>query len=367
MAGTSPNRAIALLIRELRDLRICAGKPSLLELSRYSENTISVRRTYEYLSRRRSSLPPWRLVAAYVIACHTAAASTGRDCGRLGTVNEWRARWEAASKGDCEAPSPIRAPGSDVATALVDDLDAHASASTSQILQGLDKDLLRLRGSLSAYSGLLIVTNGPRFGAIYEVKHHITTIGRHPGCDIWLNEPTISRRHGEIHRYGDKFTFLDLNSKNGTFRRNIRIRDSLLRSYDELLIGHLRLMFVQGSDGKERFKSQEYDPIRARLIRDSLGDTSVIELLDLSSGSLSLRRVCHQGLRARSGQRDQRLVPVAARASWRRDRRSLAAALITRTRSASWAECSPFTGTESSVDAPALSLPFLPARLSARI
>lgn len=287
MVNTSSHKAVALLIRDLRKLRQCAGKPSLLELSRYSENTFSLRRTFEYLSRRRSSLPPWRLVAAYVIACHAAAAAADVDCGRLGTLNEWYARWEAASKGDCEAPCPIRASDSSdavtrTARTVVDDPDAYSIASTGQILHALDKDLLKLRGSLSAYSGLLIVTNGPRFGAIYQVNHHITTIGRDPGSDVWLNEPTVSRRHGEIRRYGGEFTFLDLNSKNGTFRRDIRIRHSLLTSYDELLIGRIRLMFVQGRDAKGRFKSQKYNPVRSRLIQDAFDATSDIEPFNLS-------------------------------------------------------------------------------------
>jgi predicted component of type VI protein secretion system len=173
----------------------------------------------------------------------------------------------------------------------IDDVDADSVASTAQVLLRLEKDLLRLRRSLSAHDGLLIVINGPRFGSLFVVNHHITTIGRDPICDVWLNELTVSRRHAEIYRDGDKFTFCDVNSKNGSYISNVRIRSSLLRSYDELKIGRLRLLFVQGGNGKERFQSPRYDPVRSRLIQDSVADTSAIAPLSLSNEDHSVFRV----------------------------------------------------------------------------
>jgi hypothetical protein len=280
---TSHNQAIVLLINELRELRRRSGRPSIGELARLSQNKVPKSTLNRYLSGRRVSLPPWRLVSAYVAACHAAAESTGLDRGRLGTLGEWYARWDAAARGDCEAVGPIRESiSSALSTTPLDDLDADAGVSTSPVLERLEKDLLRLQRSLSPYAGLLIVTNGPRFGSLYKVKHHITTIGRHPGCDVWLNELSVSRQHAEIHRYGDKFTLRDLNSTNGTFRRDIRIKNSLLRSYDELKLGRLMLMFIQGGDDKERFQSPRYDSVRSRLIQDSVSDTSEFEPLSLS-------------------------------------------------------------------------------------
>lgn len=280
---SSHNKAIALLINELRELRRRSGSPSIGELVRLSQNKVPRSTLNGYLSGRRVSLPPWRLVSAYVVACHAAAESTGLDRGRLGTLDEWHARWDAARMGDCEAVGPIReSTSSALSTIHLDDLDADAGASTGPVLQRLEKDLLKLQRSLSPYAGLLIVTNGPRFGSLYKVEHHITTIGRNPGCDVWLNELTVSRQHAEIHRYGDKFTLRDLNSTNGTFRRDIRIGNSLLRSYDELKLGRLMLMFVQGGDDKERFRSPRYDSIRSNLIQDSVSDTSEFEPLNQS-------------------------------------------------------------------------------------
>jgi hypothetical protein len=278
---TSHNQAIALLINELKELRRRSGSPSIGELAKLSQNTVPRSTLNGYLSGRRTGLPRWRLVSAYVAACHAAAESTGLDCGRLGTVDQWYAWWDAARRGDCEAVGPIReSTSSALPTAPIDDQDADAYASAGPVLQRLEKDLLRLQRSLSPYAGLLIVTNGPRFGSLYKVKHHITTIGRHPGCDVWLNELTVSRQHAEIRRYGDKFTLRDLDSTHGTFRRGIRIRNSLLRSYDELKLGRLRLMFIQGGGDKARFQSPRFNSVRSRLIQDSVSDTSSFETIE---------------------------------------------------------------------------------------
>jgi FHA domain len=270
---TSETKAAALLIDDLQELRSRAGNPSLGELVKFSQNKMSKSTLNAYLSRRRVSLPRWRLVSAYVVACHAAAESTGLDLGKLGTLDEWHARWTAAMKGDCEAASPLR---ESPTTKDLDDLDVNAAVSAGPILWRLEKDLLRLQESLSAYDGLLMVISGPRFGWLYEVKHEITTIGRDLRCDIWLNESTVSRRHAEIYCYGDKFTLRDLESKNGTYRRNIRIKESLLRSYDELNMGSLRLLFIQGGDERDRFQSHRYDSVRSHLIQDSVADTSSI-------------------------------------------------------------------------------------------
>lgn len=188
-------------------------------------------------------------------------------------LRAWLARWDAAQRENSPAA------GSFAETFALADLDALVSAATAPVLRRLEKDLLARQKSLTPYDGLLIVISGPRFGVMYELKHEITTIGRDPGCDVWLNEGTVSRRHAQIHRHGDIFIIRDLNSKNGTRRRNRRLtRESSLRSFDELQIGRQTLLFLQGSDNQEKFQSPRYDSVRSRLIRDIGSETSDIGL-----------------------------------------------------------------------------------------
>jgi Inner membrane component of T3SS, cytoplasmic domain len=274
---TSQTRATSLLIDDLRQLQRRAGSPTLGELAGYSQKMPEV--TFRRLiSRHRSSLPPWAQVAAFVTACHAAAESTGINKDQLGTLEEWSARWESARSGDLGSARMFEP------TVQFNALDAEGEpgleASIEEVLQRLGKDLSRLQKPMSRYSALLISISGPKFGTIYTVESNVTTIGRHPGCDIWLLDTTVSHRHAKIYRFGTQFTIRDEGSLNGIRRRNIRLKNSVLRSYDELRIGKLRFLFVQGGDSKEGFRSPRYDPARRRLIQDITAKTVDIEPFD---------------------------------------------------------------------------------------
>jgi pSer/pThr/pTyr-binding forkhead associated (FHA) protein len=85
----------------------------------------------------------------------------------------------------------------------------------------------------------------------------------------------VSRRHAEICRYGDHFTVRDVGSRNGTFLQNKRLAaESALSAYEELRIGGLRLLFVQGGDDMETLHDEPYLQVRSRLINDTATNTS---------------------------------------------------------------------------------------------
>ena len=74
------------LIDDLNRLRLEVGSPPLGRLERLSRGQLSKTTLDDHLSYRRVRLPPWHLVAAYVTACHHAAASTGIGVERLGNL-----------------------------------------------------------------------------------------------------------------------------------------------------------------------------------------------------------------------------------------------------------------------------------------
>ncbi len=95
------------LVEHLNLLRFEVGNPSLGRLSQLSEGRLLKSTLDDHLSRRRVRLPAWHLVAAYVAACHRAAASTGLDVKRLGTLDDWHRRYLAAVEGDPDAVCPV--------------------------------------------------------------------------------------------------------------------------------------------------------------------------------------------------------------------------------------------------------------------
>ena len=103
---------------------------------------------------------------------------------------------------------------------------------------------------LPAGDALLIVTRGPNVGARYLLDSDITTAGRSPDSDIFLDDITVSRRHAQFLRAGGQITIKDEGSLNGTYvNRTLVDGSALLRSGDEVQIGKFRMMFFVSERG----------------------------------------------------------------------------------------------------------------------
>ena len=103
--------------------------------------------------------------------------------------------------------------------------------------------------ALPAGSALLVVQRGPGAGSRYLLDTDLSTVGRHPESDIFLDDITVSRRHVEFRREGENFRVHDVGSLNGTYLNGDRVDDAELQNGDEVRIGKFRLMFF-ASDAK---------------------------------------------------------------------------------------------------------------------
>lgn len=97
--------------------------------------------------------------------------------------------------------------------------------------------------ALPSGSALLIVRRGPNSGARFLLDADVTSAGRHPDADIFLDDVTVSRRHAEFTRRGTVFEVKDLGSLNGTYYDGVRIEAALLSDSAEVQIGKFRLTF----------------------------------------------------------------------------------------------------------------------------
>jgi hypothetical protein len=123
--------------------------------------------------------------------------------------------------------------------------------SLDEVLEGADvagDDGLpgRVAGSLPPGMALLVVRRGPNAGARFLLDHDVTTSGRHPDSDIFLDDVTVSRRHAEFHRGPGGFTVRDVGSLNGTYVNRERVESATLGNSDEVQIGKFRLVFIAG-------------------------------------------------------------------------------------------------------------------------
>lgn len=68
-------------------------------------------------------------------------------------------------------------------------------------------------------------------------------IGRHPDCDITIEDPNLSRRHAEIRHSDTGYVFADLGATNASRINGLITKNHPLRRGDEILIGVTTLRF----------------------------------------------------------------------------------------------------------------------------
>ena len=169
-------------------------------------------------------------------------------CTRCGHQNPDDARFCA----NCGAP--LSRPGEPVGGA---DRGGDAGTTSTLSLSALES---RLEGdgggtdpaeagqarSLPPDTALLVVKRGPNAGSRFLLDGDVTTTGRHPDSDIFLDDVTVSRRHAEFRREQSSFSVRDVGSLNGTYLNRERIDAAVLSSGDEVQVGKFRLVFLTG-------------------------------------------------------------------------------------------------------------------------
>ena len=163
-------------------------------------------------------------------------------CTQCGHANPPDARFCSR----CGSPlSRPEAPAADVTSTLsisgIDALDAETG-------QTLVPDRAAVE-QLPPGTALLVVMRGPNAGSRFLLDSDLTTVGRHPESDIFLDDVTVSRRHAEFYRRGDRFTVRDVGSLNGTYVNRQRIEELPLTGGDEVQIGKFRLVFFTRGPG----------------------------------------------------------------------------------------------------------------------
>lgn len=140
------------------------------------------------------------------------------------------------STGSTHAHSAVETTSTISLSALEGALESGEGAPVEQVLQEQPP----------AGTALLVVKRGPNAGSRFLLDTDVTTAGRHPESDIFLDDVTVSRRHAEFVREGDHFLVRDVGSLNGTYLDRERIESAGLAGGDEVQIGKYRLVFLVG-------------------------------------------------------------------------------------------------------------------------
>jgi pSer/pThr/pTyr-binding forkhead associated (FHA) protein len=162
------------------------------------------------------------MASVFCAQCGHQNAEDSRFCARCGAALTTSAAAPAAG----EATTTISLTGLDTPDDAQDDLSA---------------DLLLESQPIG--NALLVVQRGPNAGSRFLLDKDLTTVGRHPDSDIFLDDVTVSRRHAEFSRTGDGFVVRDVGSLNGTYLNRERIETTVVHSGDEVQVGKFRLLF----------------------------------------------------------------------------------------------------------------------------
>ena len=149
-------------------------------------------------------------------------------------------------RGDDERAQPEQSgwpSGSDTTMSFPAVPAVGAEAPADAPAPGLTSDQQRAVDALPVDCALLVVQRGPNAGARFLLDAERTTAGRQPSSDIFLDDVTVSRKHAEFLRDGDRFRVRDVGSLHGPYVNRDRVDDVVLSAGDEVQIGKYRLTF----------------------------------------------------------------------------------------------------------------------------
>lgn len=139
--------------------------------------------------------------------------------------------------------SSAERPSETTSTISISGLEAYDAEATGQTPM-LSPEAQAAVDELPMGSALLVVRRGPNSGSRFLLDSELTTVGRHPQSDIFLDDVTVSRRHVEFRRAPDgTFSVTDVGSLNGTYVNRESIDSVLLTNGDEVQVGKFRLVF----------------------------------------------------------------------------------------------------------------------------
>jgi hypothetical protein len=168
-------------------------------------------------------------------------------CSQCGNVNSEGSRF-CSNCGSPLVPGAKPAGGAERPAEMTSTmaLGALSLADPGEAAEAAPGPHAQITEELASSSALLVVQRGPNAGSRFLLDTDVTSAGRAPDSDIFLDDVTVSRRHAEFTRAAQGYLVRDVGSLNGTYVNRERIEEVLLADGDEVQIGKYRLVFLTG-------------------------------------------------------------------------------------------------------------------------
>jgi two-component system cell cycle response regulator len=167
------------------------------------------------------------------------------------------------------------------------DAGVRHTATKTELLTSPDSAAQDLISKASQVDPALIVIQGEMLGRVFRLKPGRSVIGRHPSCDVQVQQRTVSGFHAEIQRNGAVCMLEDLKSSNGTVLNKEKIASAtLLRAGDLLRIGSSVFRYVDSN-----LEADFSENLHQKVTRDALtGVFNKAYLLQALQSSLEIAK-----------------------------------------------------------------------------
>lgn len=129
----------------------------------------------------------------------------------------------------------------------------------------------------------LVFIAGERIGRKLELKEGDLVVGRDPSSDVMINSDLVSRQHAKFMTHDDATLLVDLDSTNGTYVNDDRIRQRALADGDRVAIGKVVMKYLARGNAEAGFHDEVYrlvshdgltDVYNKRYFDEQLGSTT---------------------------------------------------------------------------------------------
>src|SRR5262245_15347195 len=98
--------------------------------------------------------------------------------------------------------------------------------------------------------------SGPLKGSVLPLPEGEASIGRDSSNDLWVTDPSLSRRHCALVRNGDQIILRDLESRNGTILNAVPVAEQQLQHGDQISLGDSIVVFLTKDDPSQFTRSR---------------------------------------------------------------------------------------------------------------
>ena len=117
---------------------------------------------------------------------------------------------------------------------------------------------------------ILKVVQGEQAGQSFPLDGDRTTVGRHPQCDVVLENVAVSRQHARFVRAGADVFVEDMSSRNGTFLNDVVIEgQAALKDNDRIQLSDVILTFHTSRESAAKSDSESFEVRTTPLEPDS--------------------------------------------------------------------------------------------------